>query len=235
MAGEPRSAHTSGDRSQRAVSAGNNAGGSSRGRSAAVAEGLTGARQSALYREIQRVARQALRAMRPRREPAADLVGDVAARAMLGLRRWRAECGLGTWVYGIARNELVRREEAERRTVARIGALAGEPEPASVPTPEDLLAVGERCCELARALARLSFKRRISLLGLDVWEIGAEAVAGLLGVKPGAVREASRKARVQLGRLLAQVGEGRSGAAARETCGIRGSTAVGAWRRWVGG
>jgi RNA polymerase sigma factor (sigma-70 family) len=154
------------------------------------------------YGSLRQMAERALRVLAPGRKPDADLVHDIVVRAMLGIGTWRAECSLPTWVYRIARSEIVDRARQRRTRIAVEGDAKPAAPPAAGPSAEDEALVQERLCRIARALARVARRRRLSLLGLSVWGDSAEEVGRRVGGTAGGVREAARKGRLQLRRLL---------------------------------
>jgi hypothetical protein len=76
------------------------------------------------YREIERSARRALRAVRPGRRVDRDILDAVVVRAILRLSSWRGDGSLGTWVFRIAGHETARQAHAQR-TGARLATVLG--------------------------------------------------------------------------------------------------------------
>ncbi len=121
-----------------------------------------------------------------RHEDATDLSQDVFLRAYRGLRRFRGDSSLGTWLYRIGVNVCL------NKVSARTPVLTALDETALAPARgED--AVGavlreERARRVRAAVARLPRKQRATLILRVYQELSHKQIAGLLRTSEGAVK-----------------------------------------------
>lgn len=124
-------------------------------------------------------------------DDAADLSQDVFVRAFRGLKTFKGESSLGTWLYRIGVNVCLNRlaaktpvsESLEPLLVSSDERIASGEESAS-----DALLRGERERLVRAAIARLPKKQRATLILRVYHELPHEQIAGILGSSVGAVK-----------------------------------------------
>jgi RNA polymerase sigma-70 factor (ECF subfamily) len=119
-------------------------------------------------------------------EDASDLTQDVFLRAYTGLRNFRGQSSLGTWLYRIGVNVCLN----------RVGAKALPTEPVeesrhvdtrSESAPERLLRT-ERAARVRAAIAQLPRKQRAALILRMYHDMAHQEIAEALGSSVGAVK-----------------------------------------------
>ena len=124
-------------------------------------------------------------------EDASDLAQDVFIRAYRGLRSFKGQASLGTWLYRIAVNASLNKVAAkglkpqslEPLLAGQDGRLMSREENAS-----DALLRGERAARVRAAIARLPRKQRATLILRVYHELPHEQIAAVLGSSVGAVK-----------------------------------------------
>lgn len=124
-------------------------------------------------------------------DDAADLSQDVFVRAFRGLKNFKGESSLGTWLYRIGVNVCLNRlavkapvsESLEPLLASSDERIASGGESAS-----DALLRGERERRVRAAIARLPKKQRATLILRVYHELPHEQIAGILGNSVGAVK-----------------------------------------------
>ena len=123
-------------------------------------------------------------------EDANDLAQDVFVRAYRGLKTFRGQASLGTWLYRIGVNVCLtkaggrpRNEPLEPLLAASDDRTASREESAA-----DALLRGERAAAVRAAIARLPKKQRATLILRVYHELPHEQIAGILGSSVGAVK-----------------------------------------------
>jgi RNA polymerase sigma-70 factor (ECF subfamily) len=101
-------------------------------------------------------------------EDANDFAQDVFIRAYRGLKTFKGQASLGTWLYRIAVND--ERVATREETVA------------------DALLRGERAAQVRAAIARLPKKQRATLVLRVYHDLPHDQIAGILGSSVGAVK-----------------------------------------------
>jgi RNA polymerase sigma-70 factor, ECF subfamily len=140
-----------------------------------------------------------------RHEDAADLSQDVFLRAFRGLRRFRGDASLSTWLYRIGVNVCLNRVSVRRLPQASIDDL---PHLASVTRdPAAGLIREEQAARVRAAVARLPRKQRATLILRVYHDLSHQEIATALGTSVGAVKANFFHALGNLKKLLA--GEGR--------------------------
>jgi len=139
-----------------------------------------------------------------KQEDASDLSQDVFLRAYRGLRRFRGQSSLGTWLYRIGVNVCLNRAAVKR--------------PASEPIDErqvvdvraesapDRLLSSERAHRVRAAIAQLPPKQRAALVLRMYHELSHQEIAAALGSTVGAVKANFFHALGNLKRLLGDEG-----------------------------
>jgi RNA polymerase sigma-70 factor (ECF subfamily) len=119
-------------------------------------------------------------------EDASDLSQDVFLRAYRGLRNFRGQSSLGTWLYRIGVNVCLNR--------VSVKTPASEPleEQRHVDTktesPVEGLLRGERAVRVREAVAQLPRKQRATLILRIYHELSHQEIAEMLGSSAGAVK-----------------------------------------------
>jgi RNA polymerase sigma-70 factor (ECF subfamily) len=124
-------------------------------------------------------------------EDASDLAQDVFVRAYRGLKRFRGQASLGTWLYRIGVNVCLNRLGAKAPKVEAIEPLflANDERVASqAESATEALLRGERAQRVRAAIARLPKKQRATLILRVYHELPHEQIAGILGSSVGAVK-----------------------------------------------
>jgi RNA polymerase sigma-70 factor (ECF subfamily) len=119
-------------------------------------------------------------------EDAADLAQDVFVRAFKGLRNFKGDSSLGTWLYRVSVNVCLNRAAIKRPALAPIEAA-----PAADPRAIDPLArvvQGERAEVVRQAVAQLPPKQRATVMLRVYQELSHEEISQILGTSVGAVK-----------------------------------------------
>ena len=137
-------------------------------------------------------------------EDASDLAQDVFVRAFRGLRNFRSQSSLGTWLYRIGVNVCLNRVGArtlptepiaDRQFVDRAGESG-----------TDRLLKAERQARVRAAIARLPRKQRAALILRTYHEMSHQEIADALGSSVGAVKANIFHALGKLRKLLGSEG-----------------------------
>ncbi len=137
-------------------------------------------------------------------EDASDLAQDVFVRAFRGLRNFRGQSSLGTWLYRIGVNVCLNRVSAktlptepiaDRQFVDRGGD-----------TGTDRLLRAERRARVRAAIAQLPRKQRAALILRTYHEMSHQEIADALGSSVGAVKANIFHALGNLRKLLGSEG-----------------------------
>lgn len=121
-----------------------------------------------------------------RHEDAADLAQDVFLRAFRGLRSFRGDASLSTWLYRVGVNVCLNRVSAKAPpldSIEKVPHLA-----APVPDPSVDLVRAERAARVRAAVARLPKKQRATLILRVYQELSNQEIADVLGTTVGAVK-----------------------------------------------
>lgn len=133
-------------------------------------------------------------------EDASDLTQDVFVRAFKGLRNFKGDSALATWLYRVGVNACLNRVALRQ---PRMEVL--EPDQhvdQRRPDAHELVARGERAVVVRRAIAKLPPKQRATLVLRMYQEMSHEEIAGVLGSSVGAVKANFFHALGNLKRLL---------------------------------
>jgi len=119
-------------------------------------------------------------------EDARDLSQDVFLRAFRGLRRFRGQSSLSTWLYRIGVNVClnrlsVRAPRIEPLDPAQHVDTRGE-------SPSDRVLRDERAAQVRAALVRLPRKQRAALVLRMYHDLSHQEIADVLGTSVGAVK-----------------------------------------------
>lgn len=119
-------------------------------------------------------------------EDASDLAQEVFIRAYRGLRGFRGQSAVGTWLYRIAVNLCLNRVSAKATVFERLDPREHIDE--RMETADAALLRAERAGEVRAAIARLPKKQRATLVLRIYHELPHEEIAGILGSSVGAVK-----------------------------------------------
>jgi RNA polymerase sigma-70 factor (ECF subfamily) len=135
-------------------------------------------------------------------EDASDLSQDVFLRAFRGLRNFKGQSSLGTWLYRIAVNVSLNRVSAKAPVSEPIEKqqyvdLRSE-------SPSDRVLRGERAEQVRAAIAQLPRKQRAALILRIYHDLSHQEIADTLGSSVGAVKANVFHALHNLKKLLAE-------------------------------
>jgi RNA polymerase sigma-70 factor (ECF subfamily) len=119
-------------------------------------------------------------------EDAADLSQDVFVRAYRGLRNFRGQSSLTTWLYRIGVNVCLNRAAAKRPPSEPIDER--QHVDTSSESPADRLLRAERAARVRAAIAELPPKQRAALILRIYHELSHQDIAAVLGSSVGAVK-----------------------------------------------
>jgi RNA polymerase sigma-70 factor (ECF subfamily) len=135
-------------------------------------------------------------------EEASDLAQDVFLRAYRGLRGFKGNSALATWLYRIGVNVCLNRVSARARG-PRVAALdAADDVDHRAEAADAMLVRGERAAEVRAAIARLPNKQRATLILRVYHDLPHDQIAGILGSSVGAVKANFFHALANLKKLL---------------------------------
>lgn len=123
-------------------------------------------------------------------EDANDLAQDVFIRAYRGLKTFKGQASLGTWLYRIGVNVCLSKVSARGRSAPLDLLLAGHDERVASrdESAAEALLRGERAAQVRAAIARLPKKQRATLVLRVYHDLPHEQIAGILGSSVGAVK-----------------------------------------------
>jgi RNA polymerase sigma-70 factor, ECF subfamily len=130
---------------------------------------------------------------------ASDLAQDTFIRAYRGLRGFKGQSALGTWLYRIAVNVCLNRTA---RKAPREEALRPERLEGAIEQPDRTLLREERAKRVRAAIARLPKKQRATLILRVYHELRHDEIARVLGSSVGAVKANFFHALANLKKLL---------------------------------
>ncbi|MEW5980863.1 MAG: sigma-70 family RNA polymerase sigma factor [Acidobacteriota bacterium] len=121
-----------------------------------------------------------------RHEDAADLTQDVFLRAFKGLRSFRGDASLSTWLYRVGVNVCLNRVAAKAPPLDPLDTVPHLP--AQVDDPSANLFRAERAARVRAAIGRLPRKQRATLILRVYQELSNQEIADVLGTTVGAVK-----------------------------------------------
>jgi RNA polymerase sigma-70 factor (ECF subfamily) len=133
-------------------------------------------------------------------EDASDLAQDVFLRAYRGLRGFKGNSALATWLYRIGVNVCLNRVSAKTPKLAPLES-ADRPDD-GVERADARLVRGERAAQVRAAIARLPDKQRATLILRVYHDLPHQQIAGILGSSVGAVKANFFHALANLKKLL---------------------------------
>lgn len=122
-------------------------------------------------------------------EDASDLSQEVFLRAYRGLRSFRGQSTLATWLYRIATNVCLNRVSA-KTTLGKLTEPIEEQQfvDTRAASPPDLMLQDERAAKVRAAIAQLPRKQRATLILRTYHEMSHQEIAEALGSSVGAVK-----------------------------------------------
>ena len=135
-------------------------------------------------------------------EDASDLSQDVFLRAYRGLRNFKGQSSLGTWLYRIGVNVCLNRLSVK----APINEPIEKQQHVDVQneSPSDRVLRGERAVQVRAAISRLPRKQRAALILRMYHEMSHQEIADALGSSVGAVKANVFHALQNLKKLLTE-------------------------------
>jgi len=119
-------------------------------------------------------------------EDASDLAQDVFVRAYRGLRKFRRQSSIGTWLYRIGVNVCINRVSA--RTLPTEPIAERQFVDPKADSGSDRLLQSERRAKVRAAIAQLPRKQRATLILRVYHEMSHQEIADALGSSVGAVK-----------------------------------------------
>lgn len=157
---------------------------------------------------------------------ASDAVQETFMKIFKGIKTFRGESGLKTWIYRIAISESLNRQRWWKRWRHHAPVSVDDTSPNgarlvevrdSRPTPESACAQMEMEREVQRALNGLSFEHRVALVLRDIEGLSYEEIAETLGLSLGTVKSRLWRARSEMKTKLEPVLKSRSRSQQRDT------------------
>ena len=120
-------------------------------------------------------------------EDASDLAQDVFVRAWRGLKNFKGQSALSTWLYRIAVNACLNKAST-RTPVTEPLDVSGHHEDARIEGAQHALIRDERAVAVRKAIAGLPKKQRATLILRTYHEMSHQQIADALGSSVGAVK-----------------------------------------------
>jgi RNA polymerase sigma-70 factor (ECF subfamily) len=138
-------------------------------------------------------------------EDANDLVQEVFIRAFRGLRSFRGQSSIATWLYRIGVNACLNRVSA-KTTLGKLTEPIDDRQfvDAGVESASDRMLRDERAAQVRAAIAQLPPTQRATLILRTYHEMSHQEIAGLLGTSVGAVKANFFHALANLKKLLGE-------------------------------
>jgi RNA polymerase sigma-70 factor (ECF subfamily) len=123
-------------------------------------------------------------------EDANDLAQEVFIRAYRGLRTFKGQASLGTWLYRIGVNVCLNKVAVKSRVEALDPLIAASDQRTAsrAESAADALLRGERAAQVRAAIAKLPRKQRATLVLRVYHDLPHDQIAGILGSSVGAVK-----------------------------------------------
>lgn len=137
-------------------------------------------------------------------EDASDLAQDVFVRAYKGLRTFKGQASLSTWLYRIAVNVSLN-HVGSKPAVAEPLAVRADAFRSPGETPVDAVLRGERAAQVRAAIRHLPPKQRATLILRVYHELPHDQIARILGSSVGAVKANFFHALLNLKKLMTNV------------------------------
>src|SRR6185436_12594913 len=139
-------------------------------------------------------------------EDASDLSQDVFLRAYRGLRGFRGQSSIATWLYRIGVNVCLNRVSAKTTTVGKLTEPIADRqfEDSKSESATDRVLRDERAARVRAAIARLPRTQRATLILRTYHEMSHQEIATALGSTVGAVKANFFHALANLKKLLGE-------------------------------
>lgn len=123
-------------------------------------------------------------------EDANDLAQDVFIRAYRGLKTFKGNSSLGTWLYRIGVNVCLSKlgSKVPTEPLAPLLAIHDERTASADESPSDALLRAERAARVRAAIGRLPKKQRATLILRVYHDLPHDQIAAILGNSVGAVK-----------------------------------------------
>jgi RNA polymerase sigma-70 factor, ECF subfamily len=170
----------------------------------ALVEAFLGGRRDAFDMIVQRHRRQVYQVcfrFVNNHEDASDLTQDVFIRAFKGLRNFKGDSALGTWLYRVGVNACLNRAALKKTPVEPLDAAQHMDTRAD--DPLDRVLRGERDAAVRAAIEQLPPKQRATLVLRVYQDLSHQEIAETLGSTVGAVKANFFHALGNLKRILA--------------------------------
>ncbi len=135
-------------------------------------------------------------------QDAQDIVQETLLAAAQGLRDFRGDASLHTWLYTVARSFCIKKHRSSKFAPSTLESLEASPAhadlPSAAPQPDALAENHELGRALEAALAALEPSQREVILLRDVEGLTAPEVGAILGVSVDAVKSRLHRARAEL-------------------------------------
>jgi len=155
------------------------------------------------------------------RSEAADAAQETFMKIYKGIKSFRGECGLKTWIYKIAISETLNRQRWwkrwRRRATVSLDAPVTLGQGSSVPfelsdshpSPEACFATKETEQAVQTALGHLSVEFRLVVVLRDIEGLSYDEISAALGLSLGTVKSRLWRGRLELKRELHEFVNGR--------------------------
>jgi RNA polymerase sigma-70 factor, ECF subfamily len=136
-------------------------------------------------------------------EDASDLSQDVFVRAFRGMRTFRGQSSIATWLYRIGVNACLNRVSA-KTTLGKLTEPIDDRQfvDAAAESAPDRILKDERAARVRAAIAQLPPKQRATLILRTYQELSHQEIAAVLGSSVGAVKANFFHALANLKKLL---------------------------------
>ena len=139
-------------------------------------------------------------------EDASDLSQDVFIRAYRGLRSFRGQSSIATWLYRIGVNVCLNRVSAKTTLDKATASVDDQPLfDERSDSPSEAVLRKERAAQVRAAIARLPRKQRATLILRTYQEMTHQEIADVLGSSVGAVKANFFHALGNLKKLLEEI------------------------------
>jgi RNA polymerase sigma-70 factor, ECF subfamily len=137
-------------------------------------------------------------------EDAQDAAQDVFMKAYRGLKDFRPDASIYTWIYRIAVTTCLDYKRKSRREMFRNEPLA-ENLPSDEPSPDQLYESSEKTAAVQLAFQNLPEKLRAAIVLREMEGLSYEEIARVLHTSIGTVKSRISRAREQLRNLLKKI------------------------------
>ena len=157
--------------------------------SALVAESVAGSREAfdVIVERHRRIVYQVCFRFVSNHEDASDLAQDAFVRAWKGLKNFKGEAALQTWLYRIAVNVCLNRLAAKTPAIEPIESTEHFEDVRIEGAPQAMIRE-ERAVAVRKAIANLPDKQRATLILRTYHDLSHQQIADILGSSVGAVK-----------------------------------------------